>query len=288
MVSRTRTFLQWNQKTPDKRQTHGLFWCRQGNGAHHKCISNGIVIKISSKVHNLGWKTSCCLHQQNTDPCRTVILTNQERSTRHRVSSWEITCVLVWELLQAFSQIVRQFSWSFLTPDPSSSKNRSTIHQAIFHDILHENKNNPGPLQKTIYTFWQQMQSLKQWPWRNSKQQQSKTRPFSVFHLQLVRNQRWNRVDNLLTEYQDADQTELKLFRKVKDELTVSDESDVVLKNCLIIIPVTLQHKAVTLAHEGCQGLVKTKQLLREKLWFPGIDQWVKENNWDMSAVSSK
>ena len=100
-----------------------------------------------------------------------------------------------------------------------------------------------------------------------------------MFHLQLVRNQRWNRVDNLLTEYQDADQTELKLFRKVKDELIVSDESDVVLKNCLIIIPVTLQHKAVTLAHEGCQELVKTKQLLREKLWFPGIDQWVKENN---------
>ena len=34
----------------------------------------------------------------------------------------------------------------------------------------------------------------------------------------LVRNQKWNQTDNLPTEYQDADQTELKVFRKVKDE----------------------------------------------------------------------
>ena len=28
-----------------------------------------------------------------------------------------------------------------------------------------------------------------------------------------------------------------------------------------------------TLAHEGHQGIVKTRQLLREKIWFPKIDQ---------------
>ena len=31
------------------------------------------------------------------------------------------------------------------------------------------------------------------------------------------------------------------------------------------------------LAHEGHQGLVKTKQLIREKVWFPGIDKEVKQ-----------
>ena len=79
----------------------------------------------------------------------------------------------------------------------------------------------------------------------------------------------------------------LIVFRKVKDELTISEESDVVLKNCPIIIPVTLRHKVVTLAHEGHQGLVKTKQLLRENVWFSGIDQWVsKGNDQEMSATS--
>lgn len=62
----------------------------------------------------------------------------------------------------------------------------------------------------------------------------------------------------------------------MKDELTVSDESDVILKNSRIVIPVTLRSRAVTLAHEGHQGLTKTKQLIREKVWFPGIDSWVK------------
>lgn len=38
-------------------------------------------------------------------------------------------------------------------------------------------------------------------------------------------------------------------------------------------MPKTLQAKALALAHEGHQGIVKTKQLLREKFWFPGLDK---------------
>ena len=33
----------------------------------------------------------------------------------------------------------------------------------------------------------------------------------------------------------------------------------------------------MSIAHEGHQGLVKTKQLLREKIWFPKIDEEVKK-----------
>ena len=92
----------------------------------------------------------------------------------------------------------------------------------------------------------------------------------------LIRNQNWNKVDDLPTEYQEADQVELKSFRKVKDELTVSDQSDIILRNSQIVVPTALREKAISLAHEGHQGLVKTKQLLREKVWFPGIDKFVK------------
>ena len=91
-----------------------------------------------------------------------------------------------------------------------------------------------------------------------------------------IRNQRWHKIDDLPTEHQDADKAELKLFRKVKDELTVSDKSDIVLKNSRIVVPMALREKAISLAHEGHQGIVKTKQLLREKVWFPGIDQFTK------------
>ena len=43
-----------------------------------------------------------------------------------------------------------------------------------------------------------------------------------------------------------------------------------------IIIPKSLQKRAVDIAHESHQGLSKTKALLREKLWFIGIDELVK------------
>ena len=89
-------------------------------------------------------------------------------------------------------------------------------------------------------------------------------------------SQQWHKIDNLPTEHQEADQAELKMFRKVKEELTVSDESDIVLKNSRIVVPTVLREKAISLAHEGHQGLVKTKQLLREKVWFPGVDQLAK------------
>lgn len=44
-----------------------------------------------------------------------------------------------------------------------------------------------------------------------------------------------------------------------------------------IIIPKSLRQQVVDIAHEGHQGVVKTKQLLREKVWFTGIDKMVEK-----------
>ena len=70
---------------------------------------------------------------------------------------------------------------------------------------------------------------------------------------------------------------ELKMFSKVRVELTVNDEASIILRGNRIVIPVTLRQQAMAIAHEGHQGIVKTKQLLREKIWFPRIDEEVKE-----------
>ena len=92
----------------------------------------------------------------------------------------------------------------------------------------------------------------------------------------LIRSQQWHKIQALPTEHQEADKSELLKFKQVKDELTVSDESDVILRNSRVIIPSELREKAISIPREGHQGLVKTKQLLREKVWFPGIDQLAK------------
>ena len=62
-------------------------------------------------------------------------------------------------------------------------------------------------------------------------------------------------------------------FKPIKDELTIHD--GIVLRQSRILIPDSLQLRVVKLAHSAHQGIVKTKQLLREKVWFSGIDRLV-------------
>ena len=66
----------------------------------------------------------------------------------------------------------------------------------------------------------------------------------------------------------------LKRLRHVKDELTVGAQN-IVLRGHHIVIPVSLQQRAIDIAHEQYQGISRTKSLLREKMWFPGIDDMV-------------
>ena len=68
----------------------------------------------------------------------------------------------------------------------------------------------------------------------------------------------------------------VKPYKSVKDELTVTSEN-IILRGTTIVIPESLQQKAIDLAHESHQGLAKTKALLREKVWFPGIDEATKK-----------
>ncbi|XP_038049667.1 uncharacterized protein K02A2.6-like [Patiria miniata] len=67
----------------------------------------------------------------------------------------------------------------------------------------------------------------------------------------------------------------LQSMYKIRDELTVILTNDLILRRNCIVIPASAQDHVIELAHEGHQGIVKTKQLLREKVWFPGIDRLV-------------
>ncbi|RUS90703.1 hypothetical protein EGW08_001507 [Elysia chlorotica] len=55
----------------------------------------------------------------------------------------------------------------------------------------------------------------------------------------------------------------------LKDELLVHD--GIVLRTNHIVVREILQNQVITLAHASHQGIVKAKQLIREKVWFPGI-----------------
>jgi len=67
----------------------------------------------------------------------------------------------------------------------------------------------------------------------------------------------------------------MKPYLHLKDELNVQD--GILLRGTRIVIPETLRDRTIKLAHEGHQGLVKSKMLLREKVWFPNIDKYCAE-----------
>ena len=61
----------------------------------------------------------------------------------------------------------------------------------------------------------------------------------------------------------------MKAYSSLFDELTVAE--GLVLRGERIVVPRELREAMVKIAHEGHQGIVRTKQLLRAHVWFPGI-----------------
>ncbi|XP_022807438.1 uncharacterized protein K02A2.6-like [Stylophora pistillata] len=75
----------------------------------------------------------------------------------------------------------------------------------------------------------------------------------------------------------DINQNTYKALERVKEELTICSSSSVLIRGTRIIVPEALQQTVIDLAHEGHQGITKTKSLLREKVWFPGINDAVEK-----------
>ena len=87
--------------------------------------------------------------------------------------------------------------------------------------------------------------------------------------------------DAVLTQVKDAirtnkwDSPAVKPFKPVKEELTTTSQG-IVLRGTRIVIPAVLQQRTIDLAHQAHLGIDKTKSLIREKIWFPQIDNRVK------------
>ena len=69
---------------------------------------------------------------------------------------------------------------------------------------------------------------------------------------------------------------ELLIYRSVKEEITVTESEDMVIKSNKYVIPRNLQ-QVLSIAHEGDQGFCKTKSYLRSRVWFPGLDTAVEK-----------
>jgi hypothetical protein len=57
----------------------------------------------------------------------------------------------------------------------------------------------------------------------------------------------------------------------------VIEDGKVLIKNQKLCIPGPVQEKVINLVHQGNQGVQKTKELIRIKVWFPGINKRVEQ-----------
>lgn len=62
-------------------------------------------------------------------------------------------------------------------------------------------------------------------------------------------------------------------YYTIRDELSVKD--NYILRGSRLIAPLSLRHTLITLAHESHQGIVRTKQRLRNLYWWPRMDSQV-------------
>lgn len=60
----------------------------------------------------------------------------------------------------------------------------------------------------------------------------------------------------------------------MRDELACYTDN-ILLRNNLIVIPSALRRQAIDVAHEGHQGINRTKSFIRSKKWLPQIDEQV-------------
>lgn len=86
--------------------------------------------------------------------------------------------------------------------------------------------------------------------------------------IRTIKNNNWH--DLLATSTEN--QSELQSLFIIREELTVDDNS-LLLRGHRIVVPQSLRKRIIDIAHEGHQGITKTKSLIREKVWFPSIDK---------------
>lgn len=75
--------------------------------------------------------------------------------------------------------------------------------------------------------------------------------------IEFTRNGQWHKINRIQAD-EDNDMVELSTLRSLRDELTVHTDKTLLRSN-RIVIPRNIWNRAIGIAHEGHQGITKTK-----------------------------
>ena len=82
-------------------------------------------------------------------------------------------------------------------------------------------------------------------------------------------------LNGLILGKLDKKNPEFKPYMNHFTEL--STDRDLVLRGERIVVPASLVNEVVTIGHEGHQGIVKCKQFIRSRYWFPNMDSIIEK-----------
>ena len=78
-------------------------------------------------------------------------------------------------------------------------------------------------------------------------------------------------IDCIQSNQWDKKDNQISTFRQVKEELSV--KGGIILRGHSILIPKGLRDKTLKISHESHQGIAKTKLMVKDKVWWPKINQ---------------
>jgi hypothetical protein len=99
-----------------------------------------------------------------------------------------------------------------------------------------------------------------------------------------VRNGRWFEIKTVCDS--EVDIKELQEVSNVREELSCLD--NVLLRGYKIVLPAKLRNKAVSIAHEGHQGMNRTKSFISSKVWFPRLNEKVEHTVQNCLACQTR
>ena len=92
---------------------------------------------------------------------------------------------------------------------------------------------------------------------------------------ELIKTEKWYLLDTSPQNYSHCSLAELKAYRKFQQEFTVTADNSLILCRNRLMVPISLRKRMLQLAHEAHLGVTKTKSILRDKIYFPGMDAQV-------------
>lgn len=103
--------------------------------------------------------------------------------------------------------------------------------------------------------------------------------------IEFVRTGQWFKIKDIADC--EVDIEELQALRNISGELVTYDDT-ILPRDTRLVLPAELRERAtcIQIAHEGHQGITKTKAFICSKIWFPGLNDKVDHAYKRMCSMS--